>query len=120
MKDVEYGIAGSDIIALSSDNEGTPVSLIEAQAAGRPIVATNVGGIENVVIRNETALLCRSGDVEMFARNILQLVESASLRHSMSQKGWDHVKNKFHYSRLSEEMGRLYLELLVKKQVKNP
>ena len=46
-----------DIIALSSLNEGTPVSLIEAQAANNPVVSTNVGGIENVVVQNKTGLL---------------------------------------------------------------
>ena len=45
--------AGMDIICLTSKNEGTPVSLIEAQASGNPIVSTNVGGIENVISRTK-------------------------------------------------------------------
>ncbi len=47
--DIDVALAGLDIVALTSKNEGTPVSLIEAQAAGKPIVSTNVGGIENIV-----------------------------------------------------------------------
>ena len=114
MKDVENAVAGSDIIALTSHNEGTPVSLIEAQAAGKPIVSTNVGGIENVVIKNETALLCGSHDTEMFARHLLTLIESESQRKAMSMKGWENVGTKFHYSRLVKDMKGLYNELLHK------
>ncbi len=57
IKEIDVALSGSDIIALTSFNEGTPVSLIEAQAANKPIVTTNVGGIENVVIPKDTALL---------------------------------------------------------------
>ncbi len=49
--------AGMDIITLTSFNEGTPVSLIEAQASGKPIVSTNVGGIANVVQEGKTGFL---------------------------------------------------------------
>jgi glycosyltransferase involved in cell wall biosynthesis len=66
-KEIDIVLAGSDIIALTSFNEGTPVSLIEAQAANKPIVTTNVGGIENVVLENETALLCDNNDLSQFS-----------------------------------------------------
>ena len=56
IKDIGAFNAGMDIICLTSKNEGTPVSLIEAQASNKPIVTTNVGGVENIVIRN---ILCR-------------------------------------------------------------
>jgi len=52
IKQIDVSNAGMDIIALTSNNEGTPVSLIEAQASGRPIVSTNVGGIKNIVLEN--------------------------------------------------------------------
>lgn len=57
IKDVDRALAGLDIVCLTSHNEGTPVSLIEAQAASKPVVSTRVGGIENVVLQNETGLL---------------------------------------------------------------
>src|SRR5690606_40360656 len=50
IKDIDQVNAGMDIICLTSKNEGTPVSLIEAQASNKPIVSTRVGGIENVVL----------------------------------------------------------------------
>jgi len=80
MRDAERALAGSDIIALTSLNEGTPVSLIEAQAARKPIVSTNLGGIENVVLKNETAFLSESDDVNTFSSQLLSLVEGRTLK----------------------------------------
>jgi glycosyltransferase involved in cell wall biosynthesis len=113
IKDIDVACAGLDIIALTSLNEGTPVSLIEAQAANKPIVTTNVGGIENVVIEGVTALLSHSKtDPKQFADLLLRLTENADLRAEMSRVGWEHVKNKFHYTRLVSDMTELYYELL--------
>ncbi len=112
IKEVDIVLAGSDIIALTSFNEGTPVSLIEAQAANKPIVSTNVGGIENVVIPDKTALLCESYNVEQFSNQLLKLIESPELRSDMGQLGWEHVKKKYHYERLVNDVENLYRRLL--------
>ena len=114
IKEIDIALAGSDIITLTSFNEGTPVSLIEAQAANKPIVTTNVGGIENVVIPNETALLCPNNDLSEFSNQLLKIVENADLRSKMAQKGWMHVREKFHYTRLVSDMENLYIQLLKK------
>ncbi|HLP20682.1 MAG TPA: glycosyltransferase family 4 protein, partial [Chitinophagales bacterium] len=112
IKEIDVSNAGLDIIALTSNNEGTPVSLIEAQASGKPIVSTNVGGIENIVINGETALLSPIGDERAFANNLLKLIEEPSLRVSLAVQGSDFVRNKFSYSRLCTDMGNLYHSLL--------
>lgn len=112
IKDVERVNAGMDIIALSSLNEGTPVSLIEAQASQKPIVTTEVGGIRNIVIPGETALLSSKSDVDAFADNLEKLVVNEDLRVRMSQKGWEFVENRFHYTRLVSDMKSLYSRLL--------
>lgn len=109
---VDWANAGLDIIALSSLNEGTPVSLIEAQASGKPIVSTKVGGVSNIVIPNETALLSPSNEPELFAKNIIQLIENDELRISMGKKGWELVHEKYHYNRLVADMKNLYDSLL--------
>ncbi|MGZ4079465.1 MAG: glycosyltransferase, partial [Bacteroidia bacterium] len=98
----------------TSFNEGTPVSLIEAQAANKPIITTNVGGIENVVIPEQTALLCENNNISQFADGLLKLIEDKQLRESMSEKGWPHVKEKFHFTRLVSDMENLYSKLLKK------
>ena len=115
MKDVERAMAGLDIIALTSLNEGTPVSLIEAQAAQKPIVSTNVGGIENVVIRNETAFLSESNDILGFSDHLLKLVESEEERKKMVQLSRQNVENKFHYTRLVSDIKSLYGQLLMNR-----
>ncbi|RLD63339.1 MAG: hypothetical protein DRJ01_04015 [Bacteroidetes bacterium] len=112
IKDIDFAYAGLDIITLTSLNEGTPVSLIEAQAANKPIVSTNVGGIENVVIPQTTALLSKNDDVNDFSQKLFSLIEDDNLRFSLSQKGWQHVHNKFHYSRLVSNTENLYYKLL--------
>ncbi len=109
--------AGIDIVALSSLNEGTPVSLIEAQAANKPIVTTDVGGVRDVVLENETAFITPSGDAAAFADALLQLTEDALLRISMGEKGCHLVKDKFDKSRLVNDMRHLYYQLLKEKNV---
>ena len=115
IQEIDVACAGIDIIALTSLNEGTPVSLIEAQAANKPIVTTNVGGIENVVVEGVTALLSHSKtDSNQFADLLLQLTENKERRDEMSLAGWEHVRNKFHYTRLVRDMTELYYDLLNK------
>ncbi len=112
LKEVDIVNAGLDIVALSSLNEGTPVSLIEAQAANKPIVSTQVGGIENVVVPGKTALLSPPADPELLAQNLLRVVEDPDLRRSMGSLGWQHVSEQYHYSRLVKDMSTLYRSLL--------
>jgi len=112
VKNVDWANAGLDIIALSSLNEGTPVSLIEAQAANNPIVTTNVGGVENVVLKDKTGFIVPSENVNAFSEALLKLVENNMLRKQMSEKGWEFVKEKFHYERLVNDMRELYFSLL--------
>lgn len=110
--DVERVYAGIDIVALSSLNEGTPVSLIEAQAANKPIVSTEVGGVADVVIPKHTALLSPSSNSTHFANNLLKLVESDILRHQMGLSGREFVNEKFSDKRFVADMGDMYDRLL--------
>jgi glycosyltransferase involved in cell wall biosynthesis len=112
IKEIDEAIAGMDIIALTSFNEGTPVSLIEAQAASKPIVTTSVGGIEDIVIENETALFAPSNNKEIFVEKLLKLIELDDLRKQMSLKGWEFINQKYSYNRLKADMEQLYLSLL--------
>lgn len=114
IKNIDVVNAGMDIIALSSLNEGTPVSLIEAQAANNPIISTNVGGIENVVIQNKTGLLSEIEDVKSYGENLLELVENEDKRKLMQKEGWNHVKDQFSHTRLVNDIDKLYKKLLNK------
>jgi len=112
IKDIDYVNAGIDIVTLTSKNEGTPVSLIEAQAANKPIVSTNVGGIENIVRTGLTALLSETNNHVTLATNLLRLVEDDELRKEFGAAGWSYVHEKFHYQRLAQDTAQLYHELL--------
>ena len=110
--DIDAINAGLDIVILTSKNEGTPVSLIEAQASGTPVVSTNVGGVENVVDHGVTGLLAEPKDESKMAENLMSLIESEELRNEMSSRGWSNVGERFHYSQLTTKMDALYQQLL--------
>lgn len=112
IQDIDHVNAGMDIICLTSKNEGTPVSLIEAQASNKPIVSTRVGGIENVVLSGHTALLSETNNHVTLANNLLRLIEDDELRKEFGANGWDFVKEKFHFQRLANDTANLYKELL--------
>lgn len=116
IKDIDRVLAGCDIVCLTSWNEGTPVSLIEAQAAGKPIITTNVGGVENVVRSGITALLSEPGEEKIFSENLLFLIENKEKRKAMGDAGWNVVAEKFHYTRLVSDMAKLYHSLIAKNQ----
>lgn len=116
--EADIALAGSDITVLCSFNEGTPVSLIEAQAANIPIVSTDVGGVRDIVVENVTALLSKNNDIDDFTNQLFQLINNDTLRHEMSLHGWDFVKNKFHYRILVENTKKLYDTLLAKNNCK--
>lgn len=112
VKKVDFVNSGVDIIALTSRNEGTPVSLIEAQASNRAIVSTRVGGIEDIVLPNETALLSEPDDLSAFRQNLLKMVEDDRLRADFARRGWEMVRGKFHFRRLVGDITQLYQRLL--------
>ncbi|MEQ9352817.1 MAG: glycosyltransferase family 4 protein [Vicingaceae bacterium] len=112
VKEVDWVNAGLDIIALSSLNEGTPVSLIEAQAAGKPILTTKVGGVGDVIKSNKTAMIVPPEDQDLFNKKMIELVEDEKLRLEMGKNGWNFVNKQFHYSRLVNDMKSLYENLL--------
>ena len=65
-----------------------------------------------MVIPNQTALLCENNNLEQFSEALLKLIENSEMRASMSKKGWQHVKEKFHFTRLVKDMENLYFSLL--------
>lgn len=116
IRDIKTFNAGMDIICLTSNNEGTPVSLIEAQATNKPVVTTDVGGVRDIVLEGETGFIVPKGDSLAFAEKLLLLTENKELRNRMSEKGWGFIKDTFHYARLVKDMEEYYKELLALKK----
>lgn len=114
IKDIENFNPGMDIICLTSDNEGTPVSLIEAQACNVPVVTTNVGGVKDIMLDGETGFVVEKGDMKEYTEKLLFLIENDEIRKKMSQNGWTYVEDKFNYTRLVKDMENYYKELLSK------
>ena len=117
IKDINTFNAGMDILCLTSKNEGTPVSLIEAQAAGIPFVATKVGGIKDIVSENNTGYLVDLNDSDAFIEKLLHLIENKNKRQEMSQKGWSFVQEKFQYKTLIAKTDSYYKFLLNQKNL---
>jgi glycosyltransferase involved in cell wall biosynthesis len=111
IKEIDEVNSGMDIICLTSLNEGTPVSLIEAQANGKPIVSTKTGGIKNIVLENKTALLSENNDLNSFSQNLLSLVNNSEKRQLFSKYGLE-KSEEFHYSKLINNIKNLYENLL--------
>ena len=108
---IEWALHGLDIVTLTSLNEGTPVSIIEAQAAGKYVVSTNVGGIEDV-LHPDCGLLSETHDKKAFFKN---LNSACHLNHASlisSEKGENWALSKFSYTRLVKDMSLLYNQLL--------
>lgn len=117
IKDIGSFNAAMDIVCMTSLNEGTPVSLIEAQAANIPVISTDVGGVRDVVIDGETGFIVPSKDVSAFSEKLLKLIEDEKKRLEMSQNGWTFVKDKFHYKTLVKNMEQIYAKLLKNKGI---
>jgi glycosyltransferase involved in cell wall biosynthesis len=112
-RDLPTIAAAADAAVLSSDNEGTPVWLIEAGAAGRPAIATDVGGTSEVVTP-ETGLVVPPDDEESLAVAISELSRDAELRQAMGNRAREHVLSRYSVDRLLSDMYALYRELLPK------
>ncbi len=103
--------AAADVAVLSSDNEGTPVSLIEAAAAGLPAVATDVGGVREVV-SEETGILVPRDDVAALASAMVELAADAPRRERCGRAARDRALGRYGAERLLGDIDALYGELV--------
>ncbi|BBM87796.1 glycosyltransferase [Candidatus Uabimicrobium amorphum] len=99
-----------DIVALTSRNEGTPVVAIEGMYYSKPVVATNVGGVSDVV-DEDSGFLCEVGDVESFTANVLRLANNTQLREQLGKSAHERSKKMFCYTRLVGDIENLYASL---------
>jgi glycosyltransferase involved in cell wall biosynthesis len=112
-RDLPRIAAGSDAALLTSDNEGTPVALIEAAAAGRTAVATAAGGVPDIVA-DGSGLLAPPGDERAVASLIARVAADPDLRRQMGLRARRHVVDRFTAERLLSEIDLLYSQLLAR------
>lgn len=110
-KDIDVINAGSDIIALTSLNEGTPVSIIEALASEKGVICTNVGGVKDVVKDGSTGFLSDLAS-QAYALKLKELIVNKDLRNQMAANGKKFALENYSYNRLVKETENLYNYLL--------
>jgi glycosyltransferase involved in cell wall biosynthesis len=108
--------AAFDALILPSANEGTPVSAIESLAGGRPVVATRVGGVPDVVRDGVDGFLVDPGDIDAMAERLARLAADPPLRHRMGEAGRASVHERYSVERLLDDVDRLYRRLLADRQ----
>ncbi len=111
-EDVAPYYAAFDALVLPSGNEGTPVSAIEALAAGRPVVATRVGGVPDVVRDGKDGFLVEAGATDDLADRLERLARDPALRERMGEQGRARVLPRYAVDRLVNDVDRLYRSLL--------
>ena len=111
-EDVAPWYAVCDAVLLTSASEGTPVTIIEALAAGRSVVATWVGGVPDVVDEEETGFLVRPGDTHALAERLEILAREPERRTAMGATGRERVLRRYAVERLVDDVDVLYRELL--------
>jgi glycosyltransferase involved in cell wall biosynthesis len=110
--DLKPAYEKSDLVVLTSDWEGTPNVLLEAMSRGLPIVATNVGGVSELVRNGENGLLVGKDDGDSVARSVIALIEDPQLRISMGASGRQVAREKHSPRRLAERLMAVYEKAL--------
>ena len=116
-KDLPRIYADLDVLVVSSDNEGTPVSAIEAMAARCPVVATRVGGIPDLIIDGETGFLVPPKNAEQLAAAVIHLLREPDVAHRVGQAARAVARERFSVERLIDDTEDLYEELLTEKGI---
>lgn len=121
-RDLEQVYPALDIVALTSKNEGTPLTLIEAMASGRAVISTAVGGVVDLlgkpVETEEGFTICERGirvppnDASAFAAGLRRLATDLELRGQLGERGWQYVVNNYSTERLVKDIRNLYADLL--------
>lgn len=110
-RDVPQILLESDIVTLTSKREGLPKSIMEAMAAGKPVVATNVRGSRDLVEHGKTGFLVELGDTEGLFLALKSLIENEELRKTMGKAGREKIKD-YSLDRVLNEMEAIYMRYL--------
>ena len=130
IKDLRTLYADLDVLAVTSNNEGTPVAAIEAMAAGVAVIATDVGGVRELISERgtqkaelaegefeicERGVLVRKGDAEGLAKGMKYLLEHPKACREMGRRGQEYALRNHNIERLVADMDQLYQTLLTKR-----
>ena len=116
-KDLASVYADLDLVVISSRNEGTPVSLIEGAAAGKPVVATRVGGIPDLLEDGKNGLLVPSAQPQALCDAMLKVLGTPGLAAALASEGKEQIRRRFGIHRLISDLESLYCSLLEQKGI---
>ena len=108
-------LANSDVFAFPSFMEASPNAVMEAMAAGIPVVATNVGGIPEVIVHGESGLLVPPADSRSLAEALVRVLSDSSMATRLGAAGRATVESRFGFERMVGEFEALYREQLAKR-----
>lgn len=117
VKDVPEIFSFTDVSVLSSHSEGIPQSLLQAMAAGVPVVATNVGGVPEVITHEQTGLIVPPADHEALADGIIRILRNPTIAASFGAKAKDFIMGRHSSGAMLDRIENLYMELLGRKKV---
>lgn len=107
-RDAATLLGGLTAVVMPSRTEGLPMLLLEAMAQARPIVASEVGGVPEVIERGRTGWLCRTEDVEGFTETLLRLLDHPAAARLVARSGWQAAAERFSAAGAAEQMMALY------------
>ncbi|MFC1658850.1 glycosyltransferase, partial [Candidatus Omnitrophota bacterium] len=105
-------LSAIDIFVLTSLWEGLPVSVLEAMAASRPVLATDTGGISEVIIQGKTGFLIPLGDINRMAERLIELLKNENLRKRIGQEASGFLGDHFTIENMSTGTENLYADLI--------
>lgn len=112
--EIEYAMNGLDIVILTSLNEGVPIALLEAGAASKPIVSTNVGSVKEIISNNKNGFVVASRNADEFVSKLQLLIEDEALRQKMGEEGYKVINSKYRREIEIESLDHIYNDLLNK------
>jgi glycosyltransferase involved in cell wall biosynthesis len=115
LEDTPKAMAGIDILALCSGNEGTPLSIMEAMAAGKPVIATPVGAVPEMVQHGQTGVLVHEAQTDVFANELVALASQPNLQRKLGKAAANWAKQHFDEAQKWEDLVALLERLMTDK-----
>ena len=113
--DVKSLIPKLNLVVSTSDNEGLPMNLLEAMAAGIPVVATDVGGSSDLIETGKTGILVKAGDVQEMANGICNVLNNPELANEMGKQGMEKIKETYSLEKIIKIWEKLYEDIFVEQ-----
>jgi len=116
IREQEMIYADTDLLVLTSDNEGLPVAVIESLASGKPVVSTCVGGVPELIRDGVNGFLVPPGDPDKLAETLLKALQDMNRLREMGRKGQQTILERYSSARLIRDIDNLYQRLLSREQ----